>query len=177
MRRRNVSIGLLVVAVLACLWLVYCHVHGDYRRALFAGDDVFTGLVYFAEDHGGRLPTSEAEFRGCAFVENDPAGGVRIIARPGSQYRPKAYGVSIGDLASFSILWGRDLETLVVDSEGRVVDGTGGEIRLLRVPRRGGEWVSMSRSYSRQIYDICMELQARLRDGGAHKGTGQRGTE
>ncbi len=140
MRRRNACIGLLGVVLLVCFWLIYGHIDRDYHRTVFAAEDMFTGLVYFAEEHGGQFPASEQEFRSCTFVENLPDGGVRIIERPGSEYCPRAYGVDIGNLASFSIPWGLDVASLRHDSEGRVVNDKGREIRLMRVGKTDREW-------------------------------------
>lgn len=83
-----------------------------YKESVANVEDVFTGLTYFLEDHQGRFPVSEAEFRQCAFLETLSSGAIRIRPRPESRFRKHTYARPIRKLADFEIRWGVDLSML-----------------------------------------------------------------
>lgn len=104
--------GLVVVGITLVVGLIVGVVSfARYKHSVETIEDLFTGLVYFLEDHAGRFPASADEFLKSDFVKSDADGRIRISGRPASPYRPHAYGVPI-DLARMHVTWGVDLSAL-----------------------------------------------------------------
>ncbi|MFN0136170.1 MAG: hypothetical protein ACKVS9_08655 [Phycisphaerae bacterium] len=105
-----------------------------YKRETPATQDLITGLLYFMEQHDGRFPASEAEFRACSFVEPLPSGGVRIKPVTDSQFRRQTHGVEIADLKPFQIAWGADLAALSFNEYGKARDADNNPVALITFP-------------------------------------------
>lgn len=99
------------------------------NEELPAMHDVVTGLLYFMEDNGARMPASEAEFLQSSFVQRDP-GGIRIMPKPGSRFR-KAGGVLVPSLEPYRIAWGANLGEVSVSEYGRAMDAQGAKLELV----------------------------------------------
>lgn len=127
------------------------------KDELLCVQDLTTGLIYFIEAHGGRMPVSEQEFRESRFVEAQPDGRIRIVANPDSNYRRAPHGYPIGDLAQYRIGWGIDLTSLEVDDYGRVRDGEGKPVVLFKWPSSEGS----EKGYSRLLLLVSREVRAR----------------
>lgn len=124
-----VFFGLIAVSTTIALLLA-----GRYREDLTATQDVVLGLIYFMEQHGGRLPASEAEFRSAAFVEPLPDGAIRITPPPQTRFRRQTHGIPIRDLAPFRIRWGTELGALTLSADGKAHDAEGRTVELAAWP-------------------------------------------
>ena len=127
------------------------------KDELLCVQDLTTGLIYFIEAHGGRLPASEQEFRESRFVATQPDGCIRIVANPESNYRRETHGYDIGDLARYRIGWGVDLTSLEVDEYGRVRDRDGKAVVLFKWPSSEGS----EKGYSRLLLLVSREVRSR----------------
>jgi hypothetical protein len=119
----------LVISVVLAFFLRH-----KFTDELVASQDLMLGLIYFMEQHGGRLPDSEAEFRAAEFVEELPGGGVRIRAPRETRYQPRTHGYPIRDLAPFRVRWGTDLTTLTPDDYHNLRNPAGEKVQLVRWP-------------------------------------------
>lgn len=127
--------GLLVVfGLLAASTAIALLLYARYRHDLTATQDVVMGLIYFMEQHEGRLPASEAEFRAADYVEALPDGGIRIHAPSKTRFRRQTHGFPVADLAPFAIRWGTDLGSLEVNKRGQALDAEGRVIEVARWP-------------------------------------------
>lgn len=106
-----------------------------YKRETPATQDVVTGLLYFMEQHDGRFPASEQEFRACSFVESLPGGGVRIKPVADSRFvRRETHGVEIPDLKPFQIAWGTNLDAIQFNEYGNPKDADNNPVSLVTFP-------------------------------------------
>lgn len=124
----------LVVALLFVLsGLIAWQLRGRYSPELAGNQDLMIALMYFMEDHDGRLPASEAEFRGQSYVEGLDNGAVRIHVKPEyeDRYR-RPSGVRIADLGSYAIAWGRAMDDLVLDDYGNTRGADKEKVELIR---------------------------------------------
>lgn len=155
-QRRRVRNAFIVFGIcLAISAVIGIVLFRQYRGDLPATQDLVTGLIYFVESNGGRFPASEDEFRSAAFVEHVSGGGFRILPRGDSAYRRTTHGYVFHDLAPFEIRWGADLTLMALDDRGRVRDGAGNEVSLVRWP---------SSPHSGRIYSpLLLEVSRRVR--------------
>ena len=163
-QRRRVRNAFIVFGIcLAISAVIGIVLFRQYRRDLPATQDLVTGLIYFVESSGGRFPAGEDEFRAAAFVEQLPDGGFRIRPRSDSSYRRTTHGFVFHDLRPFEIAWGADLTLMALDNRGRVRDGSGNEVSLIRWP---------SSPHSGRIYSpLLLEVSRRARGVGAATAT------
>jgi hypothetical protein len=129
-----------------------------HNETFYSMEDVFTGLVYFLEDNGGRFPASEAEFVASQFVQRQADGSLCIIARPGSPYRPRVHGVTIRDLSAYRVAWGADLAKWHVAEDGAAVDPSGKRTLLVGHVSIAEK---VARDYTRDLIEIAALVRAR----------------
>ena len=118
--------------------------------------DLFSGLVYYLEDHHGAMPESAEAFQAADFVERTPDGATRVATRAGDPFHRQAIGAEIADLSIYRVAWGADLTTLSIDRDGALRDAEGREVRLLGA----GANVDTLRQFSRDLLKISREIRA-----------------
>lgn len=127
------------------------------------------GLIYFMEQHGGRLPESLDEFLASPFIERKPAGGdavsVVIHPYPQSGYRKDPRPIVIDDLNNYTIDWGVDLGTLTADERGEFRDPKGATVKVFQWRRKGAPALAGSSSapkvYVAMLVDASREIRER----------------
>jgi hypothetical protein len=126
--------GLAVVAALLLISGVIGYgLFRRYKPELTQTQDLVTGLIYFMEDHTGRFPASENEFRASPFIEST-ADGIRVLPKPGTKFRAETHGIVIRDLAPFKIAWGADFDRIQIDDRGKPRWPDGSEATLVVWP-------------------------------------------
>lgn len=149
--------GLLVVAIVALIGVVIGALSVAHTsRRVDVVQDLFTGLVYYLDDHDGRLPPSKDAFLDAPFVEPLPDGGCRILNREDDRFGREAVGVAVDDLDRYEIPWGVNLQTLTVDKEGAVRNPDGEEVLLIK----GGPPLDAVRRFSRDLLRVAKEIRA-----------------
>ena len=148
--------GLLVVG--GCLLIstiVAFFLRARFTEELTPTQDLVLGLIYFMEQHDGRLPESEAEFRAADFVHRLDDGSIRIEAPADTRYRHATHGFPIADLTPFQVRWGANLDELHVDERGRVCDAADREVDLVRWPASP----KSGRTYSMVLYSAFRDIR------------------
>jgi hypothetical protein len=134
-RRHGTLVGLTVVGLcLSISFVLAWRLRTQYKPELAKVQDVMSGVLYFMERSGGRLPASESEFRAADFVETLADGAIRIRPQPHSQFRRETYGIPIESLEPFRIQWGRSLADLKLDEYGNVRDPDDKKVELIAWP-------------------------------------------
>jgi len=135
LQRRRLRAGLAVFAALLVVsGVIGWRLAARYRQDWAATQDLVLGLIYFLEEHNGRFPDSEQEFRASSVIETLGDGAIRVLPRAGTRYGDRPHGIPIRDLSPFRIAWGTDLAALRVDENGAVRDAAGRKVELIRWP-------------------------------------------
>lgn len=157
---RRIAIGGVVGVLVVFLWFQGARCDREYRNRLFGSADLYAALVYFAEDHGGRLPESEAELRGCDFVKVCADGAWIVTRKNGSECWLEVHEWPIHDVPGFQVAWGADIQSLQPTEYGGVASAAGEEVFLLRAGGNHRLWIARSRRLTRSLYDISMRVSA-----------------
>ncbi|RMF85715.1 MAG: hypothetical protein D6744_00970 [Planctomycetota bacterium] len=147
---------LVVAACLLTSAAVAFFLRTRFTQELTPTQDLVLGLIYFMEQHDGRFPQSEAEFRAADFVHELDDGAIRIEAPPDTRFRKSTHGFPIADLTPFDIQWGVDMASLHVDERGRVRDADDREVSLIRWPASPNS----GRTYSMVLLSAYREIRA-----------------
>ncbi len=129
------------------IWLTAAHAYARYCDAYYPAHDLLKALACFAGLHGGRLPSSEAEFRSCGLLKGLGGSAYRVRIPP-DLGEWAVSGRELPELSGYEIAWGCNLRNLRVDRKGVVVDAGGHEVRLIKVSLPEPWYVDHSREYA-----------------------------
>ncbi|MDX2200179.1 MAG: hypothetical protein SF069_14555 [Phycisphaerae bacterium] len=113
---RRTRTGLLVVALTMIAGMAIGAVSFvQYKHSVHTIEDLFTAIVYFMDDHGGRFPASQEELVQSGLLRILPDGGMQFDttrSRSGHPIRPHLVGAKVASLERFAVPWGLDLGAL-----------------------------------------------------------------
>lgn len=157
-RRAIIVCGSLALLLAAAYFSIMSHYQRIQRDTLFESNDLRAALVYYAEDHCGRLPDAPARLLELPYVVRNKDGTISVIRKPDSEYYPQVYRVRIQVGWENLVNWGADAAGQG-SSAGMATNGVGADAWLLG-PVDGSDFArELAISGSKELGEICEELR------------------